>query len=340
MGTAPVTALTATGTGNVRDRPVTIRGIHVGGGVVVDGAARYVSTGTGAGGTGGTPTTTKIGMASGDDATFNARVAETGPVHARRKFVPHMTTSGTGNASTAVGLIEEASIEKAAGRYVVYSSKYWIDPSSVTPRRWTWEEVAAGMADAQLDMIAAALAAEPVTADEACWLMHHEPRGDGDLPAWAAATNRMVARIAPQAPNWRLACCINGFVMSAKSQGKSDAEIAANELPDYLIETIMSNGGIIAADCYHGGTIDKPGSENAGPKITRFSEWADRHGVNRLGIAETNGIRASDITDAFNAVLADERYVFACIFNSAENNREGVDWLLAGDRLAAFKAFL
>ena len=93
----------------------------------------------------------------------------------------------------------------------------------------------------------------------------------------------------------------------------------------------------MAADTYQGGTTANPG-ENAGVKITRLSAWADRVGVERLGLGEYNGLDAASITAAGNAILADDRFVFAAIFNSSNNNRAGVDWTLTGDRLTAFKA--
>ncbi len=78
--------------------------------------------------------------------------------------------------------------------------------------------------------------------------------------------------------------------------------------------------------------------EDAAPKIKGLSAWAIRVGVNRLGLGEYNGLTAKAITAAGDAVLADRKFVFACAFNSSENNRSGVDWTLTGDRLKVFKA--
>ena len=74
-----------------------------------------------------------------------------------------------------------------------------------------------------------------------------------------------------------------------------------------------------------------------GAKIRRLSQWATRVGVTRLGIGEYNGLNAAAIKSAGDAILADPRFVFAAVFNSSENNREGVNWVLQGDRLASFR---
>jgi hypothetical protein len=100
---------------------------------------------------------------------------------------------------------------------------------------------------------------------------------------------------------------------------------------------VLDLAEVVAADTYQGGVNADPG-ENAGVKITRLSAWATRVGVTRLGIGEYNGLTASAITAAGDAVLADHRFVFASCFNSSQNNRPGVDWVLSGARLTAFKA--
>jgi hypothetical protein len=112
----------------------------------------------------------------------------------------------------------------------------------------------------------------------------------------------------------------------------TDAEIA-----QWLPTDVLRASEIVASDTYQGGTTADIG-ENAGVKIARMSAWATRVGVPRLGIGEYNGLDAASITAAGNAILADNRYVFAAIFNSSHNNRPGVDWTLTGDRLTAFKA--
>jgi hypothetical protein len=59
-----------------------------------------------------------------------------------------------------------------------------------------------------------------------------------------------------------------------------------------------------------------------------------------MGVGEYNGMDAAAIHAAQSAVAADARFRFACIYNSSSNNRPGVDWLLSGDRLAAFQSVL
>ena len=78
----------------------------------------------------------------------------------------------------------------------------------------------------------------------------------------------------------------------------------------------------------------------AGPRVINFSKWADRKGVSRLLIGEFNGMDAAAIKSATDAIKLDPRYIFAGVFNSSRNNREGVDWVLSGERLSAFQSVL
>lgn len=251
----------------------------------------------------------RIGMSTPKDQ-WDKRLSETGAVFSRRIF-DDLATPDFG--------INMARSEAAAGRMAILSFKV---PGN------DWAGVGAGKYDAQLK----ALAAELGTVKGKVFVtLHHEPAGDG-APTHYAAMMRRALPILGAPTNVDAGPVVNGFWWSAKSQGLTDAEIA-----QWLPADVLKVSEIVAADTYQGGTAAKPG-ENAGVKIRRLSAWADRTGVKQLGIGEYNGVDAPSLTAAGDAILADPRYVFAAVFNSDVNNREGVNWTLTGDRLTAFKA--
>ncbi|MEO8704413.1 MAG: hypothetical protein ABI867_30450 [Kofleriaceae bacterium] len=252
---------------------------------------------------------TRIGM-SAPAGEWNQRLSETGPVYARRIF---------DNLDSPEFAIRTAEQELAAGRMPIISFKVPGDD---------WAGAATGRYDAQLHRIADALDALPGRVFVA---VHHEPSDNG-TPAAYAAMQRHVLPILGAPSNVLAGVIVNGFWWSEKSQGLTDAEIA-----QWIPADVLALSEVVAADTYQGGTTAKPG-ENAGVKIKRMSAWATRVGVSQLGIGEYNGLDASAITAAGDAVLADRRFVFASCFNSNENNRPEVNWLLTGARLDAFKA--
>lgn len=249
-----------------------------------------------------------IGM-SAAPAEWKQRLAETGPVGARRLY---------GKLDDAQQALQLARSEIAAGRLPILSFKVPGDD---------WIGAAAGRYDGQLSTIVRALAAMPGRSVVA---IHHEPTGDGTPAAYAAMQRHMLPIIA--APrNVDAAVVVNGFWWSEQQQRLTDAEIA-----EWLPADVLKVTEIVAADTYQGGKPDNPG-EDAGVKIRDLSAWARRVGVMRLGIAEYNGLTAEALTNAGAAILADDRYDFGICFNSDRNNRAGVHWLLVGNRLAAFR---
>ena len=253
-------------------------------------------------------TTAKIGM-SAPKSEWDARLRETGPIGARRLF---------GQLSSPSTLISQAASEITAGRMPILSFKV---PNN------DWAGAATGKYDAQLRSLATKLDNLP---GQVFVAIHHEPTGDGTAKNYAAMQRRVLPILAPPS-NVDAGVIVNGFWWSAKAAGYTDTEIA-----QWLPADVLRLAEVVGADTYQGGTTANPG-EDAGVKARRLSLWATRVGVTRLGIGEYNGLNAPSIKAAGDAVLADPRFVFAAVFNSSENNREGVDWLLTGDRLTAFK---
>jgi hypothetical protein len=249
---------------------------------------------------------------SAPDSQWDARLAETGPVEARRIF---------GSLDSPSGALQIAAGEVAAGRMPIVSFKV---PNN------DWAGVAAGKYDAQLRDLTSRLAA---LKGKVFVTLHHEPVGDG-TPANYAAMMEHALPILGAPASVEAGPIVNGFWWSNNQQGYTDAQIA-----QWLPPAVLNVSELVAADTYQGGTPTNPG-ENAGVKIRNLSKWATRVGVQHLGIPEYNGLDAASITAAGDAVLADPRFEFASIFNSNRNNRDGVSWQLVGDRLTAFRATL
>lgn len=250
----------------------------------------------------------KMGM-SAPRSEWTTRLAEVGGVDARRIF---------GDLASPDGALRLAAGEVAAGRMPVLSFKV---PGN------DWAGAAAGRYDPALRQLTGRLDRLP---GRVFVTLHHEPSGDG-TPARYAAMQRHVLPLLGAPANVDAGVVVNGFWWSAGRQGLTDAEIAA-----WLPASVLRVAEVVAADTYQGGTAARPG-ENAGVKIKRMSAWATRKGVKRLGIGEFNGLDAASVSAATGAVLADRRFSFACIFNSSVNNRDGVNWVLTGGRLTAFR---
>ncbi|HET8615435.1 MAG TPA: hypothetical protein VFL94_07910 [Actinomycetales bacterium] len=256
----------------------------------------------------GTATGVRIGM-SAPRGQWEARLAQTGPVQARRIF------GQLGSPSSTVKL---ARSEVAAGRMPILSFKV---PGN------DWKGVASGKYDRQLRDLTSQLAAlgGPVFVT-----LHHEPSGDG-TPASYAAMMRHALPILGAPASVDAGPIVNGYWWSKGPQGLTDAEIA-----QWLPADVLKVSETVAADTYQGGTAANPG-EDAGVKIRGLSAWATRVGVTSLGIGEYNGLNAAAVKAAGDAILADPRFSFATIFNSDVNNRAAVSWTLTGARLQAFR---
>lgn len=256
------------------------------------------------------PTSSKvlIGM-SAPASQWDARLAEVGgTVYARRMF---------DDLATADNILRLAASEVKLGRYPIVSFKL---PNN------DWAGAAAGKYDAQIQAVVDKLAA---LAGRSFLTIHHEPMGNG-TPADFAAMQRHVLPIVTKPANVDGGVIVNGFWWSSGKQGLSDTEIAA-----WLPKDVLALCDVVASDCYQGGSATSPG-EYAAVKAANMAKWATRVGVTRLGIGEYNGHDGAAIKALGDLVMADQRFVFASVFNSDRDK----SWVLTGDRLDAFKATL
>jgi len=240
---------------------------------------------------------------------WSQRLSETGPIDSRRVF---------DDLSTPDFAIRTAASEVAAGRLPILSFKVPNDD---------WAGVAAGVYDAQLRSVTSRLAA---IGGEVFVTLHHEPQGDG-TPANYSAMLTHAFPIIGAPDNIEVGPIVNGYWFTGMRAGLTDAQLA-----QWMPSSVLRVSDVVAADCYQGGTAADPG-EGADVKISNMSDWASRVGVTRLGLGEYNGLNAATLTAAGKAVMDDPRFAWALVFNSNVNNRVGVEWLLTGDRLEAFK---
>jgi len=250
-----------------------------------------------------------LGM-SAPASLWDQRVREVGPgLQARRIFLSDFGAS--------LRLAEQAC---ADDMYPVISFK---------TGSYTWAQVAAGRADADLRALATRVNALPCDSFVA---IHHEPAGDGAAADWAAMQVRALPIVGgPIGGKVSVGVIGNGWWWNAKG-GYTDAEIAT-----YLPRAVLEVSDVIASDTYQANaTAEEPGS-----KIKRMGEWARRvGGVRALGIGEFNGYTASAITSATNALAADPLFAWGLVWNSEVGDGAGLGQPLSGDRLQAFKTAL
>jgi hypothetical protein len=236
------------------------------------------------------------------------RVKEVGPgLQARRVFV----NSFTGSLSVAAQACN-------AGMYPVVSFK---------TGSYSWSQVAAGKADAELRSMAAKLAALPCNVFVA---IAHEPDGDGTPADWSSMQVHALPLLGPD-PGVKVGVIGNGWWWSGTSKGLSDAEIAA-----WIPRSVISVSDVIAGDTYQATAT----GEDPATKIARMGAWARRvGGVKALGVGEFNAQTAAGITSATQALGHDPLFAWGCLWNAYGPGAANAS-VLTGDRLAAFKSAL
>lgn len=250
-----------------------------------------------------------LGMSAPADL-WDQRVREVGPgLQARRIFLTGFDAS--------LSKAQEACND---GMYPVLSFK---------TGGYTWAQVAAGNADAELRALATRLNA--LTCDSFT-AIHHEPAKDGAAKDWAAMQVHALPIVGGAiGGKVKVGVIGNGWWWSANAQGYTDAEIA-----DYIPPAVIAVSDVIASDTYQ----TSPTGEEPAPKMIRMAQWARRvGGVRALGVGEFNGHTAASITNAAAALAADPLFAWGCVWNS-DGGEGGIATPLEGDRLQAFRAAL
>jgi hypothetical protein len=250
-----------------------------------------------------------LGM-SAPNALWSQRVSEVGPgLEARRLFFTGFTAN--------IGLAQQAC---DAGTYPVMSFK---------TGGYTWAQVAAGAADADLRSLATRLGALSCDVFVA---IHHEPEGDGTAGDWSAMQVHALPILGGAiGGKVKVGVIGNGWWWSAEARGYSDTEIAA-----WIPPSVIAVSDVIAGDTYQG---DAAGEEVA-TKITRMGSWARRvGGVRSLGLGEFNTQTAQGLSNAIAALGGDRLFAWGCLWN-ADGSGAANATVLTGDRLDVFRAAL
>jgi hypothetical protein len=250
------------------------------------------------------PKKAKLGM-SAPAGSWAQRVKEVGSgLQARRIFLGSFTAS--------LNLPTKAC---RAGMYPVISFK---------TGSYTWGQVAAGKADANLRSLARRLAALPCNVFVA---VHHEPAKDGTPRAWS----RMQAHALPilgKHKGVKVGVIANGWWWSRAHHRLTKAQIAK-----WIPRSVIRVSDVIAADTYQSSV----NGEEASVKMKRMAHWARNvGGVKRLGIGEFNSPTAIGITHAVGRLAAEPLFAWGCVWNT----NLGFARVLTGARLTAFRKAL
>jgi hypothetical protein len=236
---------------------------------------------------------------------WDKRVKEVGSgLQARRIFLTSFTSS--------LSLPTKAC---NAGMYPVISFK---------TGGYSWSQVAAGSADAELKAMATKLAALPCDVFVA---VHHEPYGDGTPADWAKMQAHVLPLLGPD-PGVKVGVIANGWFWSSTNKGLSDAEIA-----QYIPASVIKVSDVIAGDTYQSTAT----SEEAAAKMKNMAAWARRvGGVKALGVGEFNTPTAVGITHATQELASEPLFAWGCLWNANQTPAT----VLTGDRLTAFRQAL
>jgi len=256
--------------------------------------------------------TALVGM-SAPKAEWDARLAEVGPIEARRVFLDDFTDKD-------IALVPS---EAAAGRTVVLSFKTGAS---------TWAQVANGQRDADAKAAFATLQGYGVPVYVTA---HHEPIASQSNPlvgdkGSAAEYAGMLDHLAAVAAGYsvvRWGSIFNGYAFSTGPMGLSDDVIG-----QWLPVALQMNLDFVAADTYQ---TDK---DTVLARMQGFVAWAQRVGYSgRLGIGEFGTYDGAALTAAIGYAQGTGLFDFLLAFNSNVNNRDGRSWQLTGDRLTAFQ---
>jgi hypothetical protein len=194
---------------------------------------------------------------------------------------------------------------------------------------YSWAQVAAGDADADLRVLATRLAALPCDVFVA---IHHEPEGDGTAADWSAmAVHALPILGGPLGGKIKVGVIGNGWWWSSEKRGYTDAEIAA-----WVTPGVLQVSDVIAGDTYQGLAT----GEEVATKIINMGLWARRvGGVRALGLGEFNAQTAQALTNAITALGDDPLFAWGCLWD-ANGSGSAHATVLTGDRLSAFNVAL
>jgi hypothetical protein len=239
-------------------------------------------------------------------STWDQRVAEVGAGLGARRIFADLSAGAT----SQLKLVEAA---HRAGMLPVISYKVGNDVAGAVAGKYN-----AVAADA-----AAKLAAYGLPTAVTFW---HEPRNDMTPEQYAAASQQILPAF--KRGQLRVGPLLNGFLLDRR----------VDEFATWCPTALFQLWDWVGIDTYQLGTLDNPGTEDPGARITALSAFVKSRGYDLpLGVGEYNGMTAQAIASAGEAVLSTPKVWFGCVWNSATTDH---DLVLAGDRLTAFRATL
>jgi hypothetical protein len=263
----------------------------------------------------GTATSKALLGMSAPNSLWSQRVSEVGTgLKARRLFFSGFAAS-LSLATTACN----------AGMTPIMSFK--ADP-------YTWAQIAAGSADADLRALATKLNALPCNVFVT---IHHEPASGAGTPLVGesgSATDyaNMMSHALPIlggaiGGKVKVGPIGNGWWFNTKG-GLSDAVLKV-----WVSPAVLAASDFVAADTYQGTAT----AETVAAKIENMGAWARRTpGVRALGLGEFNMQTAQGMTDATTALGADPLFAFGCVWNMDGTGAANAH-VLTGAMLTNFK---
>jgi hypothetical protein len=238
-------------------------------------------------------------------ADWNQRVKEVGAgLQARRIFLTSLTAGMSQPLATC-----------NAGMYPVIS---------LGTGSYSWAQIAAGMADADLRAMATKLAALPCNVFVT---IQHEPYGNGTPADFSAMEAHALPLLGPD-PGVKVGVIVNGWWWSSMAKGYTDAEIA-----QWIPKSVINVSDVIAADTYQSSATGEDGAT----KMRNMASWAKRvGGVKALGVGEFNSPTATGITAATTELASEPLFSWGCLWNANAK----IATVLTGARLTAFKKAL
>jgi hypothetical protein len=245
-----------------------------------------------------------IGM-NAEPAAWAERLAEVGPGVAARRIFADLAAG----ASSQIKLVEEA---HAAGMLPVISYKVGGDVAGAV----------SGKFNAVAQQAAAQLASYGLPTAVTFW---HEPYGDMSGADYAAASRQLLPIF--KRGELKVGPILNGWLLD--NQEAAFAEFCPDDL--------FGLWDWFGIDTYETGTVSAPSAFKPADAIAKMSAFVTSRGHDLpLGVGEYNGLSASTITAAGNALFTTPNVWFGCVWNQ---NLDFVQ-VLTGDRLTAFRQTL
>ena len=248
-----------------------------------------------------------IGM-SAPAGVWAQRLSEVGPGVAARRIFADLAKGPT----SEIRRVEEA---HAAGMLPVISYKVGGDIEGAVNGRY----------NAVAEQAAAKLASYGLPTAVAFW---HEPHNDMTTDQYVAASKQLLPVF--KRGELRVGPILNGFLL--------DTERLRATWDKYCPDDLFEIWDWVGLDTYQMGSLSAPGKRNPADRIYALSAYVKARGYadKPLGVGEYNAFSAEAIAATGEALLSTPNVWFGCVWNSKLER----DYVLTGDRLAAFQQTL